>query len=180
MDYFISDMHLQHEKIIGLNNRPFSDVDEMTKVMINNWNSIVTNDDTVYILGDYYYGNSVGQFIDITTKLNGHKHLLIGNHDEIITNIDKSILDSLFESISEQKEIVINNKNIILNHYPYEDGYWKGYPNSIHLHGHKHSKQNKMNSLKYDVGVDANNFFPVSIEYILNTCKTNCQKNRHE
>lgn len=180
MYYFISDMHLQHKKIIGLNNRPFSDVDEMTKAIISNWNDVVSDNDTVYIIGDYYNGNNIGQFIDITTKLNGHKNLIKGNHDKIIDEIDKDTLSGLFETISDYKEIVIDGRLYVLCHYPIEEGCWKDYPNSIHLHGHIHSKENKKASLRYDVGVDANNYFPVSKDYILNVCKTDCQKNRHK
>jgi len=48
----------------------------------------------------------------------------------------------------------------------------KSYHGSLHLHGHIHSKEDynlrqKMEGiLRYDVGVDANGFRPVSIEHV--------------
>ena len=50
MNFYIGDPHLGHEAIIRLRNRPFADVDEMDEAIISNWNSRVTNGDTVFIL----------------------------------------------------------------------------------------------------------------------------------
>lgn len=50
MNFYIGDPHFGHEAIIRLCNRPFADVDEMDETLINNWNSRVTNGDTVFIL----------------------------------------------------------------------------------------------------------------------------------
>ena len=48
MNFYIGDPHLGHEAIIRLCNRPFADVDEMDEAIISNWNSRVTNGDTVF------------------------------------------------------------------------------------------------------------------------------------
>lgn len=52
MNYFTSDLHLGHENIIKLCNRPFDDVYEMNQILIENWNARVHRDDHVYIVGD--------------------------------------------------------------------------------------------------------------------------------
>ena len=57
MNFYIGDPHLGHEAIIRLRNRPFADVDEMDEAIISNWNSRVTNGDTVFILGDMMFRN---------------------------------------------------------------------------------------------------------------------------
>ena len=48
-NYFIADTHFFHEKIIKMCNRPFDNVEEMNRKLIENWNKKVTDDDTIYI-----------------------------------------------------------------------------------------------------------------------------------
>lgn len=57
MIYFTSDLHLGHANVIRHCNRPFSSAEELDEVLIQNWNSRVTNNDTVYILGDLMFRN---------------------------------------------------------------------------------------------------------------------------
>lgn len=54
--YYIADLHFCHTNIINFDNRPFFSVDEMNRELISNWNSVVTNNDTVMILGDFCWG----------------------------------------------------------------------------------------------------------------------------
>lgn len=53
MVYFISDLHLGHRNILKLCNRPFSSIEEMDEIIIDNWNNKVHRDDTVYIMRPY-------------------------------------------------------------------------------------------------------------------------------
>lgn len=55
MIYYISDLHFGHSNIIKLCGRPFQSLEEMNNVLINNWNSKVTNGDKVYIIGDLFF-----------------------------------------------------------------------------------------------------------------------------
>lgn len=94
MIYFISDTHFYHSNIIKYSNRPFKDVNEMNETIINSWNSVVKNDDTVYHLGDFCL-SSDDEIKSIFNMLNGNKILIRGNHDrkpiklnEVINNID--------------------------------------------------------------------------------------------
>ena len=64
--FFTSDTHFGHSKIIDYCKRPFSSIEEHDKTLIQNWNNVVGQDDTVFHLGDFAYGNS--QFISNIIK----------------------------------------------------------------------------------------------------------------
>ena len=83
MVYFIADMHLGHDNIIRLCGRPFKYVEDMDAAIINNWNSRVKDEDTVYILGDIAF-KSVSDPVQILKKLN---HTLTFKFLELYGNI---------------------------------------------------------------------------------------------
>lgn len=169
MIYFTADLHFYHRNIISATNRPFSNEDEMNRVLIQNWNNKVSSDDDIYILGDFTMkGPELAT--SLLYGLKGKKHLIRGNHDSFV---DKASFDrSLFVSVQDYMEIVCFNTLFVLSHYPMVE--WNGYyKDSIMLHGHQHNHAdyntaNRKNGLRrYDVGVDANQMTPVSAEEII-------------
>lgn len=78
--YFIADLHFGDEGIIRYENRPFTDAADMEKCLINNWNTAVLPEDTVYVLGDFSC-NEEEKDGELLRKLNGTKILVMGNHD---------------------------------------------------------------------------------------------------
>lgn len=82
MNYYISDLHLFHNKILTLQNtnRPFTSIEEMHEKIKREWNKKVTYQDKVYILGDVgmYHETEIANFLE---KLPGKKFLVTGNHD---------------------------------------------------------------------------------------------------
>lgn len=134
INYYISDTHF------GWTNKYEGRTLEHDKTLKDNWNSIVTNADNVYILGDI---GKIGKnadtekLIEIVATLKGRKTLIVGNHDSI-----KDVrLKQLFVDIAPYKEITDNfnglNHNLVLSHYPILmwNGQHKGF---IHLYGHVH------------------------------------------
>ena len=81
MIYYTADLHLGHENVIRHCGRPFSNADEMDAALICNWNSKVHRNDTVYIVGDFFF-RAKRPAGDYLRELKGRKHLLIGNHDK--------------------------------------------------------------------------------------------------
>ena len=76
--YFIADTHFGDGFIIGYENRPFDNAQEMDNIMIGNWNMVVQDDDIIYVLGDFCVS---GKEEHILSSLKGKKHLVKGNHD---------------------------------------------------------------------------------------------------
>lgn len=166
--FFTSDTHFNHANIIKFCNRPFKDVEQMNDVMIANWNSVIGKDDTVFHLGDFCLGGAA-EWTKILDRLNGKIYLIMGNHD--LKNIRQGFI-SRFEHVAMQIRIEIGKKRIYLCHYPflcfegsYKDDVWQ-------LFGHVHTRRSNsgidagrlqyLYPTQYDVGVDNNNFTPVS------------------
>lgn len=75
--FLISDTHFGHGNIIGYCHRPFKTLKEMDDTMIENWNRVVKDEDTVYFVGDFSYKNNR----NYRRLLNGHIIFIKGNHD---------------------------------------------------------------------------------------------------
>lgn len=155
MIYFTADIHFGHARIIDYCDRPFNNADEMDRVLIKNWNSVVGSKDVVYILGDLtLHREKHRQWLETKVrKLNGEKHLILGNHDVLkpFTYIDIG-----FTSV--HTSLVI--EDFILCHDPAaacvaKDRKW--------LCGHVHDLF-KVQGHVTNVGVDVWDYKPVSIE----------------
>ena len=133
--FYISDLHFGHANIVKFDKRPFNSVNEMDEALINNWNSVVTNEDTVMILGDFCW-RLEEDWIKILDRLNGNKQLIKGNHD--LKSMSKE-LKSKFQDIKDYKEIKDNGKRVLLSHYP--NPFYRGAYNLdiICLYGHVHT-----------------------------------------
>ena len=171
--FFTSDSHFGHSNIIQFCNRPFANVEEMNEALIENWNSVVGPDDIVFHLGDFAWGGSQ-VWNSILDRLNGHIYLSVGNHDE--KNMRPGYM-SKFAHVSYQMHINIENTSIYLNHYPFltYGGIYRSEP-VWQLFGHVHSRNGLSGAdtwrlgcllpTQYDVGVDNNNYTPVSFDKV--------------
>lgn len=165
--FFISDFHAKHSNIIKFCNRPYKSSEEMTKMLIENWNSIIKSDDIIFNLGDFIWS---GSWNSILEQLNGNIYLILGNHDR--KDFKNSYMNYL-KGVYDQLTLLIDNKIVYLNHFPY-----LCFPkNHYQLFGHVHLSQNKNDGNdfercsyllpnQYDVGVDLNNFIPISWKMI--------------
>lgn len=169
--FFTSDTHFGHKNILEYCKRPYSSVEEMNEVLIKNWNEVVPEDGIIFHLGDFAFGGST-LFNSILPRLNGTKVLILGNHDN--KNFRKSY-GKYFAEITSQLLLTIDGRQVYLNHYPFlcYGGSLRNPENAVwQLYGHLHLKQNMINAdsskinicspYQYDVGVDLNNYFPIS------------------
>ena len=167
--FFTSDTHFGHNNIIKYENRPFTTVEEMDEALIKNWNSVVDENDEVYILGDFSFHKDPEKTLGILQQLNGRKYLILGNHDRQILKNRK--LKEQFMWIKDYHRLKIDGYNLVLFHYPIQ--VWDcRHHGAIHLYGHVHSNAHN-HSMEYDipysynVGADVNDFTPICLDDIL-------------
>lgn len=175
--WFTSDTHFFHNKVVEYCQRPFASVEEMNEELIARWNSVVHRDGIVFHLGDFCFGKQ-DKWNHILDRLKGRIYLVLGNHDA--GHISEDVA-ARFEGVAFQMRLNVNGQKIYLNHFPFlsysgdNHGTWQ-------LFGHIHSNLHNYNIInehrlavlqpgQYDVGVDNNNFTPVSyrqVEEIIN------------
>jgi calcineurin-like phosphoesterase family protein len=171
MIYFISDTHFCHKGSLKWPDghaRQFSSVEEMNQTIIDNWNSIVKDEDIVYHLGDFCYKGKSSTIKEIMQQLKGHIILIKGNHDGQTLKINQQV--HRFESIHERLELEYKFKDktyhFVLDHYPLDEWNLKK-RGSIHLHGHIHDRVLPFIPNRFNMSVEVNNYTPVSMEDIL-------------
>lgn len=157
MIYIISDTHFNHKNIIEYCNRPFGNVAMMNDTIINNWNSVVNEDDIVYHLGDFFLGSKF-DLNGIVSRLNGKIYLVRGNHDRLSV---KSYEDCGIV-VLKNAPIVLNEYKVMLSHRPLPDSMIKdGY---INIHGHIHDK--KLEDIYDNDLFDINKHINVSLDVL--------------
>ena len=170
MVYFTADLHIGHANILKHTNRPFASVDEMNKAICDNWNRRVNRNDTVFILGDFFFRNTVPAN-EYLQRLKGKKHLIIGNHDK--GWMKKADLDRFFLSVQHFAELSDGNHKLVLCHYPLMT--WNGASRGRYLiHGHIHDNTDSEywpllcgmpNAL--NAGVEINGYAPVTFDELV-------------
>lgn len=153
--FFTADTHFSHKNIVKYSNRPFANSQEMDQRMIENWNAKVPVNGVVWFLGDFAFSDEEPAQ-RILNRLNGSKHLIIGNHDKTGVRLKG------WKSISRMEEIYAENQMIVLCHYAMK--VWnKSHHGTWQLYGHSHgSLPDDPNALAFDVGVDCHNYTPLS------------------
>ena len=158
--YLISDLHFGHKNIIDYESRPFEDLDHQDKCLIDNWNAVIGKHDMVFVLGDFsFYGKEKTK--QIVSKLNGHKLLVMGNHDKGRTV--SWWRDAGFDEVSYYPIMI--NDFIILSHEPV---YLNPKMPYVNIHGHIHSNSIQSNGTNqyFNVCIDANAYYPTDLESI--------------
>ena len=171
MIYFTADHHFGHANVIKHCNRPFATAEEMDESLIQNWNATISQKDEVYILGDFTM-RPASEALKYLTRLNGRKYFIKGNHDRFLKGKGINLIEKEFEWIKDYHALNVDGKCFILFHYPILEwaNYYRG---SIHLYGHVHNSQTSAKRLEglkgpaFNVGVDVNDYRPVSIKEII-------------
>lgn len=161
--WFTSDTHFFHDNMIKYCGRPFSSVEEMNDVMVDNWNSVVKPGDIVYHLGDVFMKASHEDFAKLWAKLNGRKRLIVGNHDDVKYMAKGGFFDKIMLWRAW------NEYNLLFSHVPVHPMHFPkriGQNGGINVHGHTHHNGSP-NGPYRSVCVELTNYTPVNLEELV-------------
>ena len=167
--FFTSDTHFDDEFAIQYFSRPFQSVAEMNAVIVERWNTVVTNEDLVYHLGDFT-PKDLSHFIKWTNQLNGNIKILPGNIDrhwlkDFMVSEKVQVLAPLVSLEFSELGTAERSQVIVLCHYSMQ--VWElSNHGSWHLFGHTHGKLKGIGK-SFDVGVDCTDFMPLSLDQVV-------------
>lgn len=160
--FFTSDHHFNHAGIIEYCERPFKNVWAMNTYLIDKWNEKITNEDTVYYLGDFGFGDC-GEIIKQLRY--SSIQLIRGDHDKNQTTCFNDRFhvreDRIFEFKAGKWPEQIQ---IILCHWCMR-AWPRSHYGTWHLFAHSHGRLEPIGK-SWDAGVDNNNFEPLSLDEI--------------
>lgn len=155
--WFTSDNHFGHGNILKFcpNTRKCSSIEEHDRMQVEKLQALVKPEDDLFFLGDVFF-SSLPRAMDIMDKIPGHKHLIYGNHDQLIARNKQ--LANKFENIYDYKELNLHGTKVVLFHFPMIE--WnKMHHGSYALFGHVHGSLDNdpmvLNGRTMDVGVDS-------------------------
>jgi calcineurin-like phosphoesterase family protein len=179
--HFTSDYHLGHHNVIKFDGRPFSDLQEMHKTLIDRWNSVVDDDDIVFYLGDLSYkdrGKTSKWFLD---NVKGKIYFIMGNHDKYRDISRLNRFEKIFGDDTGLGGATISVKDedanrvyqsIVMCHYPILS--WnKSHYGAWHIHGHCHQSITKNPEMDWyykrkviDAGAKGWDYRPISYQEV--------------
>lgn len=168
MNYATADLHFGHDHIIELVNRPFRNSTIMDKVLIQNINDTVGDDDDLYILGDVSLKTAQyrGYWENCINKIRCRCHLICGNHEAgLRVNFLAGDVGVGFFSVHYPYLMV---DGFVCVHDPALSIVYRGLP---FLCGHIHDTWVQMKNA-LNVGVDVWDYKPISFDFIKNFMKT--------
>jgi calcineurin-like phosphoesterase family protein len=158
----VSDLHLAHTNIINYCNRPFRDTDEMDETIIKNWNAVATDEDIVYMLGDFAFGRGSKEKLKLyLPRLKGQIILIRGNHDHETVGWYKRY--GVKEVHGGEGWVYSYPRRILFSHRPYPTkAPW------INIHGHTHNLMHIHPSGVYvNVSVEAIGYKPINLDELV-------------
>lgn len=178
--WFISDLHLFHSNMLRggkIAIRPFDTLQEMHERIIEGWNSVVQPHHKIYMQGDLTLirdsrassvarlGNTMADVWAVVKRLNGHKRLLMGNHDHATVEEYRAMG---FEKVVAYREM----DGILFSHVPCHPSQFYRFKGNVHGHTHEAKVlSDRYNGHGFDpdpryinVCVEPRNYIPISLE----------------
>lgn len=95
--FFTADTHFDHQRTLELSQRPFVNLNEMNKALVDNWNNTVNDDSFIIHHGDF--GNP-----KFAKELRGHIILIPGNYERDAVKKDPEY----YSQFDNTKVLVLN------------------------------------------------------------------------
>jgi calcineurin-like phosphoesterase family protein len=154
--FYVSDTHLGHERLLGMQPRDFATIDDHDEHIVKCWNAVVKEGDIVYHLGDFAFSLSrnADRVRGIFERLKGRKILVIGNHDVDKRGRLHPTLAALDWAARPEHALRTRDgdRDIYMSHYACRT--WPSqHHGAIHFYGHSHGRMPAY-GLSRDVGVD--------------------------
>lgn len=157
--YVIADLHLGHSNLAV--ERGFSTVEEHDNLIIDNWNKIITKNDTVWILGDITMEKDL--YEQYLPKLKGMKNVILGNHDM------PQHIPSMLKYVNKIAGM-FDYKEGTLTHCPIHPMELNKGRFKFNIHGHIHEE--KIDDDRYIcVSVEHTNYTPVLLSSLIEKYK---------
>lgn len=162
--FYTADTHFNHPFVAGT--RGYTTAEAHDELLIESVNKKVHKKDHLWILGDLNH-SSLTAGLAQAARLNGVKHLVLGNHDTAHPMHKRSHSQmrrymDVFESVHLHEQHIIAGRHVNLSHFPYrgdhklEDRHtqWRLKDEGLPLlHGHVH-QQFLISGRQFNVGVD--------------------------
>ena len=170
MIYLTSDLHFGHDREFIWKVRGYDSVQAMNLAQVEKWNKVINDDDDVYVLGDLMLGDPSN--IEFIKQLNGHIHIVLGNHDTANREKMYRELSNVVEVAEVGLKLNYKKHHFVLTHYPMLTGNLEKESlkqMTLNLYGHTHQLNNFYNDMPfmYHVGVDSHNGHPVLLDDII-------------
>lgn len=172
MIWLTSDWHFLHDREFIWRPRGFDSVQEMNEALILRHNALVSDEDTVYVLGDLMLGSNLDEGMALISRMKGKINIIRGNHD---TDRRVAAYRELYP-VYDALYVKHDGYQLYLSHFPtitsnLEKEHLKQC--TIGLFGHTHQKTNFYYDIPYmyHVGVDSHACCPVCFEVMIKEMK---------
>jgi calcineurin-like phosphoesterase family protein len=135
--FVTSNQQFGRPNAIKLYKRPFESVKEMNQSMIDVWNSVVSQEDKVYVLGNFAWDPETAE--NSLKELNGEIIAIVGEHDTAIEEIDN--MKNIIKNVSFNKDSIeyFHDAQVTMSYWPLTD--WPGKSKGIlSVIGHPNKK----------------------------------------
>lgn len=149
MLFITSDLHLDHQRVIDFNQRPFEGLEEMQEKLFAEINSL-PDGATLYSLGDFVIKRKKDHLRALLNRIKKSIRLIfvLGNHDDAAADVFRE-----FGEVHLLLHVRYNKRTLVMCHYPLME--WRrGQDGAIHFFGHCHGRLN-VQGKALDVGWDA-------------------------